>query len=211
MASPYSVSRRTGLSFRERPLASCPGRAPRLPHLSGPAGGWLPPNFIELQKKFSTIRPIWSNRPTTTLAGDSRYSRFPGLKTDSALRVPCLLSSGATRLVPRFFPTGASISRCREFRTFGAPPCAPELGLGPFSLVGTPRGHAPRLARRGIPQRTSVPSAPPRKGASPLCTEVQRVRFDSQGAPYAIRYARHARPYPLLSTKSPQYSEVVEM
>ena len=186
MASPCSVSRRTGLSFRERPMASCPGRTPLLPHLMRPCGGMVAPKFHRASEKVSTIRPMWSNRPTTTLAGDSRYSRFPGLKTDSAPRVPCLLSSGATRLVPRFFPTGASISRCREFRTFGAPPCAPELGLGPFSLVGTPRGHASRLARRGIPRRTSVPSAPPRKGCKPLV---------HRGPTGSIRFSRCAVRY----------------
>ena len=78
---------------------------------------------------------------------------FPALKTNSVLAFPCLLSSGATRLVPRFFPTGASIKRCQEFRTFGAPPRAPGLGLGSFSLVGIPRRYAVRLASVGIPTR----------------------------------------------------------
>ena len=149
-------------------------------------GDGCPQISSSFRKGWFVISHVWSNRPTTTLAGDSRYSRFLGIKTDSAFRVPCLLSSGATRLVPRFFPTGASISRCREFRTFGAPPCAPELGLGPFSLVGTPRGHASRLARRGIPQRTSVPSAPPRKGCKPLV---------HRGPTGSIRFSRCAVRY----------------
>ena len=121
---------------------------------------------------------------------------FPALKTNSVLAFPCLLSSGATRLVPRFFPTGASIARCQEFRTFGAPPRAPRLELGAFS----PRWHASRSCRtvrtHGYPACDfRLPYASPRKGAAPLCTEVRRTRFNSQSASCGKQYGIPREPY----------------
>ena len=145
-------------------MASCPRRLPNLP--LRPCGGLITPRFHRASEKFfanDPPRPLaGAYRPTATLAGYSCYSWFPSFKTDSAFGVPCLLSCGATRLVPRFFPTGASIARCQEFRTIEAPMPAPRLGLGGFPLVGHPRGCASRLGRAGIPARR--PSRSPRLG-----------------------------------------------
>ena len=148
--------------------------------------------------------------PTATLAGDSRYSWFPNVKTSYTFGIPCLLSSGATRLVPRFFPTGASIEVCREFRTFGAPPRAPGLGLGPFSLVGAPRGSASRLAPAGIPAGTSVPFVPPRKGCNPLVHRgpTDSIQFSGCVADNTIMPAAAGGHAPN-AVQSPQFPEVV--
>ena len=148
-------------------MASCPRRLPNLP--LRPCGGLITPRFHRASEK-DTLSPKCS-RPVIPLGravlrlllpATPVIAGFPSVKTDSAFGVPCLLPRGATRLVPRFFPTGASIARCQEFRTIEAPMPAPRLGLGSFPLVGHPRGCASRLGRAGIPTRR--PSRSPRLG-----------------------------------------------
>ena len=82
------------------------------------------------------------------------------------------------RYPPRFevLPHWGVYCRCQEFRTIRARPRALRLELGSFSLVGTPRENASRLAVRGIPQTTSVSSVPPRKACN---TFMHRGPMDS--------------------------------
>lgn len=182
MASPYSVSRQTSLSFRERPMASCPGRAPHPSlFLSRPCGGMITPRFHRASEGLYHSRQ-WSNRLTATFAGDSCYSRFPGLKANSPLRIPCLLSSGATRLVPGFFPTGASIKVLP-----GVPHVRSATARArTWAWAFLPRWHPSRACRtarrRRYPVRGFRPIRPASEGCKPLCTEVRQTRFNSQGA-----------------------------
>ena len=97
--------------------------------------------------------------------------------------------------------------RCQELRTIGARSCAQGLGLGSFSLVGTPRGNASRLAGWGIPRSTSVPSTPPRKVATPCAPR-------SDGLDSILNVRNHmmpccARRIQSVLVKSPQDFEVI--
>lgn len=155
VASPYSVSRQTSLSFRERPLASCPRSAPRASR-SRPRRGLVTPRFHRASEG------CW-NRLTATFASDSCYSEFPRIKTYSAFLHSLRTVVRRDPPSPKVLPHRGVYLRCQEFCTIEAPLRAPRLGLGSFSLVGIPRGHTARLDRKGIPAASSVPFTLPRK------------------------------------------------
>lgn len=145
----------------------------------GPAGDWLPPDFTEIQK---ASRPL-PNGPVIRLLLPATpvIHGFRRFKTNSA-GWPSL--PAVARCYPprsKVIPHRGVYWRCQEFCTFEALMRAPELGLGSFSLDDSLRKPAERFARTGIPRAASAPCAPPRKGSIPLCTEVRRTRFNSQG------------------------------
>ena len=101
-----SASRETSLSFGERPLASCPAKAPRLGCMV-PRGNAYPqvsPSFRNHAVRGCPCRICFWHHSATS-ASDSRYTRVsPVQDRQRSVAFPRLLPCGATRLDPRLFP-----------------------------------------------------------------------------------------------------------
>ena len=119
-----------------------------------PAEDWLPPGFTELQTiSWQSNNPSYGyrNRPLPL------YPGLPGSRRTMRFGISCLLSCGANRLVPRFFPTGASIciagrsvplERLRTRRSLGLRVSlfAEHLAM---RRTACPNGHPPHPPRLG--------------------------------------------------------------
>ena len=166
----HSVSGRTSLSFGERPLTSCPAKAPHLdvPVPRGTAYPQVSPSFRNHAVRGCPCRICFWHHSATS-ASDSRYTRVsPVQDRQRSVAFPRLLPCGATRLDPRLFPNVG--------RLFPLPGALHHWSAiaraGAWTWDFAPRRrfsrNAARLAGRGILQAASVPFTPPRKGASPF-------------------------------------------
>ena len=143
-----------------------------------PAEDWLPPGFTELQTiSWQSNNPSYGyrNRPLPL------YPGLPGSRRTMRFGISCLLSCGANRLVPRFFPTGASI--CIAGRSVPLERLRTRRSLGlRVSLFAEHLATRRTACLNGYPRAGIRPIRPASEGCNPLCTEVRRVRFSFQGA-----------------------------
>jgi len=139
--------------------------------------------YPQISPRFRRIKsplPIRA-RHTATFASFSCYTRLSPLQDEQRgwHSLPTVVRRDPPR--SKVIPHRGVYWRCQEFCTFEALLRAPRLELGSFSLVGSSRETVERFARTGIPHAASASYTPPRKGSTPLCTEVRRIRFNSQG------------------------------
>ena len=169
----HSVSGRTSLSFGERPLTSCPAKAPRLgfPVPRGTAYPQVSPSFRNHAVRGCPCRICFWHHSATS-ASDSRYTRVsPVQDRQRSVAFPRFLPCGATRLDSRFFPTGASIAAAGSSAPLERD-CARrglDLGLCPSEAFLAKRRAA---CRPGYPPGGIRSIYPASEGCKPLFTEV---------------------------------------
>ena len=143
-----------------------------------PAKDWLPPSATELQK----IPHIVKNRHTATATSHCRYTRdFPVQDERCASAFLAYCRAAPCRLVPRFFPTGASIRIAGRSVPLERPRTRQGVGLRVSLSAGHLAMHR-TACPCGYPRAGIRPIRPASEGCNPLCTEVRRVRFSFQGA-----------------------------
>ena len=198
------VSGQAGLGSGKQPLASCPAKAPHLGFR--PHGGMATPKFHRAFDRTSPALPghVFSATP----ASHSRYTWVsPVHDRQRCFASPRLLSCGATRLDPRFFPTGAPIAAAGSSAPLERTRARRGLGLG-VSPSSAPLARCVAARRKGYPPGGVRPVRPASEGCKSL---VHRGLMDSiQFSMNTVeRIPTEMRSSTSKQVKSPQYYEVV--